>query len=81
MNDAGQVVGAYQDSVGLTHGFLYFDNSYTTLDPRGSVATYFQSINENGEIAGSYQMGNGSPEQGFLYSGGVYMLELSAPFL
>src|SRR5437763_874632 len=30
INDAGQIVGAYTDSSGISHGFLYNPGSYTT---------------------------------------------------
>jgi probable HAF family extracellular repeat protein len=42
INDSGQVVGTYVDSTG-THGFLYTDGSFTTIDvPVVDFETFFR---------------------------------------
>ena len=57
MNNAGQIVGSYQDAKG-THNFLRSADgaSYTTIDLPGAVpgATTTGAINNLGQIAGNY---------------------------
>jgi len=43
--------------------------TYQTIDPPGSTYTVAQSINDNGEIVGSY---SGQTSSGFLDNNGVY---------
>ena len=74
VNDAGQVVGYYFDSIG-EHGFLYSGGTYTTLDQPSGIGyfTVAYDINNSGQIVG-YGFGQGPTLQGFLYSGGVYTI-------
>jgi hypothetical protein len=65
----GQIVEGYQNS-SRTHGFLYSDGVYTTLDYPSGAQTQAWRINNAGQIVGSYQSGNFV--QNFVYSGGVY---------
>ena len=56
LNNRGQVVGAYMDSSGLTHGFVYTVSSghYATVDdPNGVGSTIANGINDGGAIVGS----------------------------
>jgi hypothetical protein len=63
INTAGTVTGYYNDSKGMTHGFVRTsDGTITTFDPKGSVATEALSINQNGEIAGWYRDKSGTFE-------------------
>ncbi len=73
INDAGQIVGVYEDSSGTFHGFLYSGGTYITLnDPLGTGATtYATGINDAGQIVGYYDDSSGA-EHGFLYSDGTY---------
>jgi probable HAF family extracellular repeat protein len=65
INDAGQIVGLYEDSSGTQHGFLYSGGKYTTIDdPLGTVDTAAFGINDAGQIAGYYQDSSG--QHGFL---------------
>jgi probable HAF family extracellular repeat protein len=60
LNDSGEVVGTYQSSDGIYHGFLYNsnDNTFTTLnDPlaTGNFGTQATGINDVGQVVGVYQ--------------------------
>ena len=70
LNDADQVVGYYSDGTG-THGFLFDDGFFTTLDaaPPGYY-TLAAAINATGEVAGVFTDDLGS--HGFVYDGGNY---------
>jgi probable HAF family extracellular repeat protein len=71
INNAGQVVGWYQDSGGNDHSFLYTNGSYITFDdPLATTGTFAQGINANGKIVGYYQNSGGT--HGFLYTGGSF---------
>ena len=69
INDSGQIVGLYEDSGGVNHGFLDSGGQYTTIDPPGSISTYADGINAKGQIIGYYDDSSGI-QQGFLDSGG-----------
>jgi uncharacterized membrane protein len=86
INDHGQMVGFYDDSTGR-HGFVYDKGVFTVFDPPGAVftpatpvppglsGTQPYSINNHGQIVGSYTT---RTEDGalvgrnFLYSAGVF---------
>src|SRR5262245_40631848 len=70
INNAGDIVGYYQDSNSQNHGFLLDHGIYTTIDPPGSISTVATSINASGQIVGRY--GTGSANLGFLYDHGTY---------
>jgi probable HAF family extracellular repeat protein len=55
LNNAGQIVGAYTDSAGEGHGFLYSSGTYTTLDVPGGRFTTLLGINNVGQIVGTYR--------------------------
>jgi len=59
INDAGEIVGNYNDATGW-HGFVYSGGAYTTLDDPSSTSagTFARSINNNGQIVGEYGAGN-----------------------
>src|SRR6266566_8811789 len=70
IDDRGQIVGAYDDSVG-THGFVLRDDKFTTIDFPGAAFTVALGIGAHGEIVGAYRM-PGEPAvnfHGFLRSG------------
>ena len=54
VNDAGQVVGYYIDTTGVSHGFLYQHGGFAQVDFPGSSDTIVYGINSAGDIAGSY---------------------------
>ena len=70
INSSGEMVGWYNDSADVSHGFLYSGGILTTIDVPGANNTQVQGINNSGGIAGSYYA-NGTWE-GFLYSGGTF---------
>ena len=53
INNAGQVVGNFNDSTGR-HGFIDTNGVLTTFDVPGAVRTYIYGINDSGEIVGEY---------------------------
>ncbi len=68
INNAGDIVGYFQDSSGVVHGFLYNGTTYTTLDdPYASGSTEALGINNNGEIVGIFTDSSGRVD-GFLYN-------------
>jgi probable HAF family extracellular repeat protein len=55
INNLGDVAGIYGDPNGLTHGFVYQNGVYTTVDdPFGVYGTYIYGINDKGQLAGFY---------------------------
>ena len=73
INNAGVIVGSYQDSNNAFHGYILDGSKLTVLDdPNGSNTTASHS-NFNGalHVVGSYT-NSGGKSVGFLYSNGVY---------
>lgn len=65
INNAGQVVGVFQDSTGSPHGFLYSNNGGTTdLGTFGDRFFSLSGINNAGQIVGT------SDGNAFIYSSG-----------
>jgi probable HAF family extracellular repeat protein len=55
INDSGEIVGWYQDSSGLTHGFLRTAfGEIVTFDPPGAAETVPTGINNRGDIVGYF---------------------------
>jgi hypothetical protein len=52
-NDRGQIVGAYVRG-GTSHGFMWDDGRYTTIDVPGAVSSALVDINNRGQMLGSY---------------------------
>ena len=71
INNAGQIVGTFNDS-DSHHGFLYTNNAFTIFEVPGSGSTFPADINDTGEIVGSYTNNHGDESHGFLYSQGVF---------
>jgi probable HAF family extracellular repeat protein len=76
INNAGQIVGTYNDAAG-SHSFLYSGGTFTTIDAPSGTDTVATGINDLGQIVGVYS--NGSVQHRFLYSAGAY-ITLDAPF-
>lgn len=55
INDGGQIVGSYDDSVG-THGFVLREGKFTTIGFPGAAWTTALGIGARGEIVGAYKM-------------------------
>jgi YVTN family beta-propeller protein/probable HAF family extracellular repeat protein len=67
INDLGQIIGAYQDASGHSHGYLYSAGIYVSLDgPVGSTNIYAQGLNDLGDIVGRID------DLPFLYHEGAY---------
>ena len=72
INDAGQIVGFYEDSSGAQHGFLYSGGTYTPLNaPSGTKGTQAVGINDSGQIVGAYADSSGAVH-GFLYNSSTF---------
>jgi len=87
INNSGQIVGSYVDSLGTQHGFVTEkDGGFTTIDFPGAVSTTGLGINDKGEVTGSYtddagivhgfllRDGNLSP---FDFPGSIFMLPIT----
>lgn len=68
--DGGNIVGTYYGEDG-THGFLYNESTYTTLDdPSAAAVTYAEGISGS-NVTGWYQDSSGN-FHGFFYNGATY---------
>jgi uncharacterized membrane protein len=54
MNDLGQLVGYYEDSNGIDHGYVWTRKSFTTIDYPGATLTFVEGINSAGQIVGRW---------------------------
>jgi uncharacterized membrane protein len=54
INPDGDIVGDFQDSAGMFHGFLRTVSGYTSIDFPAATATHAQGINPGGAIVGTY---------------------------
>jgi hypothetical protein len=50
INDKGEVVGLYLDSVGATHGYSKVGTKYTSIDVKGGTNTVAWGVNNAGQI-------------------------------
>ena len=69
INDAGQIVGYFNDSTGKFHGFLKDGATFTTIDVPGASATFARGINDAGQIVGFFQ---NPGDHGFLKDGAAF---------
>jgi uncharacterized membrane protein len=68
LNNHDEVVGAYVDASGLTHGFIFDDGEFTSVDdPQGIGTTTINGINDRGQIVGFYVAAGGNTD-GFVGS-------------
>lgn len=65
INDSGVIVGNWDDSDGIAHGFLLEGQSYTTLDV-GECGTTALCINNDGDVCGGYQCDKPGGDCGFV---------------
>jgi len=73
INDAGQIVGFFEDS-GATptaHGFLKDGATFTTVDPPGATSTEAFGINDAGQIVGLFYDAT-ARQHGFLKDGAIF---------
>jgi len=64
-------------TMGGTHGFLYSEGTFTTLDVPGSPATSAYAINDDGQVVGGFTRPGepgeaGQPTHAYLYSIGTF---------
>jgi probable HAF family extracellular repeat protein len=64
INASGQIVGYYTDANYRSHGFLFNQGIYTTLDVPGAVHTVACGINDSGQIVGNSSRGAFLLDQG-----------------
>jgi uncharacterized membrane protein len=72
INDKGQMVGQFEDTNGVWHGFLKEGETYTTIDPPNTTWTYAEAVNNSGTIAGSWNNLSGWSEGFVRTSDGVF---------
>jgi len=53
-NNAGQIVGTYNDAQGNAHGFVYRNGAFRAVDVPGASATTINGINNQGRIVGFF---------------------------
>jgi probable HAF family extracellular repeat protein len=70
INDSGAVVGYYTDSSGKSHGFLYVNGKWATLDYLNASGTSLAGISIAGLIVGNANV-NGA-QTAFIYKGGTF---------
>lgn len=73
-NPAGDIVGAYDDTLGNEHGFVLKNGNFTSFDWPGSTWTNALGINSRGDIVGQYGWYDGVAytTQGFLLKDGNF---------
>jgi uncharacterized membrane protein len=58
INNLGEVVGFYDDGMGVQHGYIDVGGLFTSFDPTGSVNTTINGLNDLGQIVGFYTDAN-----------------------
>ncbi len=71
INKVGIVVGIYQDSKAITHGFAYFNRKYIPIDYPAATATFAGTINNKNVIAGGYT-DTANVGHGFIWAKGKF---------
>ncbi len=75
INDAGQIVGSYEDGSGQSHGFVYETDTFTTtIAPPEADWSQATHINASGVIIGEYAVSGETPpdqEHAFIYDHGA----------
>jgi hypothetical protein len=54
VNPSGEVVGAYTDSAGIGHGYIFDHGTFTTIDFPGATFTFIGGGNAVGDVVGLY---------------------------
>jgi hypothetical protein len=68
LNNEDDVVGAYTDAAGLTHGFIFDDGHFQSVDdPNGVGTTLINGINNRRQVVGFFVDGAGNTD-GFVAS-------------
>jgi len=74
INDAGQVVGDYDDDDDdrTNHGFLWDNGAFTTIDPPNATRSVPTAINATGQVVGGYVDSVPPGAHAFLFDQGVF---------
>src|SRR5207302_1235136 len=79
INGAGQIVGAFKDTGGVSHGFLRdAGGAFTTIDIPGATSTAAHGTNAAGHIVGAFVSTAGG-SQGFLRDAGGTFTTIDRP--
>ena len=70
INGSGEIVGRYLGTDGAWHGFTFNGTSYTTTSINGSTNTYFNDVDNNGDVVG-YSKISGSNQSFVMNSAGA----------
>jgi probable HAF family extracellular repeat protein len=70
INNDGQVVGYFQDAVGVLSAFTFQNGALTLLGGLGGNSSFADSINSRGQIVGQSQIADGT-YHAFLYDNGM----------
>jgi probable HAF family extracellular repeat protein len=55
INNAGRMVGTFQDAQGVFHGYLAGrDGAFTVIDFPGATGTFGEGLNDHGDVTGFY---------------------------
>ena len=54
INDTGDIAGFYRDAAGNTHGFLFANGAFSTVDVAGARDTQLTRINNEGLVTGAF---------------------------
>ena len=73
VNNRGDVVGQWNDTQFLSHGFLYSEGKITSIDYPGAFSTIVSGINDNGAIVGAFNDEAGNLH-GFVLNRGRYAI-------
>jgi hypothetical protein len=71
INDKGEVVGLYLDSVGVQHGFSKIGNKYKSIDVKNETTVVAYGVNNAGDIA-VYATNSAGAFDAFLYNGKTF---------
>jgi hypothetical protein len=56
-NNAGEIVGAFTDSKGSVHGFIFDHGGFVQIDAKGASQTFINGVNDQGDIVGFFSDG------------------------
>jgi uncharacterized membrane protein len=71
-NNAGTIVGYFNDAFGGFHGYILSAGVFTQIDVPGAVKTTVEGINNPGTIVGQYDAPVVGQAHGFVLSGGTF---------
>ncbi len=79
INPRGDIVGQYDDSAGVTHGFLLSGGEFTSIDFPGASSTDADGINPRGDIVGRYRDVGGTFHGFLLLNEGITYITFDPP--